>query len=182
MVRKGFTLVEIVIGLAIAAILLNFAMSAWESATQAARSSSARSALLAALTRARSTAAMWGADVGLCPSADGTRCDDSEEWHRGWVVFADRNDSNLFDAGDSVLIRGERAGDGVRIVTSRGRTYLEFQGTGGNEGSNATFTFCDRRGPARATSIVMGNAGTYREARPGADASRRACAAGPGPA
>lgn len=180
MPRKGVTLVELLVGLAIIAILLNLSVSGYDTAVQSARSSAARSTLFATLARARTTAAIWGADVGLCPSADGERCLDRDDWHLGWVAFADSNDSDTFDAGDSVLVREGAAGDGVRIVTSNGRKHLEFQPNGSNAGSNTTFTFCDRRGPAKATAIAMANVGTYREVKPSASAVTRACRAAGG--
>ena len=178
MKHRGITLVELAIALAVVAILLNLAVSTWSSAVQAARSSAARSALFATLARARTTAGIYGADVALCPSADGARCAGTDEWHVGWMAFVDRNDSNTFDAGDAVLVRHGAAGDGVRIVTSSGRKYLEFHANAGNAGSNATFTFCDRRGRTRATAIAMGNLGTYREVRAEPAAVARACRAG----
>jgi type IV fimbrial biogenesis protein FimT len=174
---RGYTLLELSIGVAIVAVLLNLAVASYESAVQSARTSAARSALVATLARARTTAAIWGADVAMCPSADGRQCLASDEWHRGWVAFADANDSDTFDPGDSVLVREGPAGDGVRLVTSSGRKYLEFQPNGSNAGSNTTFTFCDRRGRAKATAIAMANVGTYREVKPSASAVERACAA-----
>ena len=175
---RGITLVELMIGLAVVAILLNVAVSGYSSAVQAARSSAARSALFAALTRARTTAAVWGADVGLCPSVDGQRCVTTDEWHGGWVAFADNNDSDTLDPGDKVLVKQGAAGEGVRIVTSSGRTHLEFQSNGGNAGSNTTFTFCDQRGRAKASAIAMSNVGMYREAKPSSSAVARACTSG----
>ena len=174
---RGYTLLELSIGVAIVAVLLNVAVSGYESAVQAARTSATRSALFATLARARTTAAIWGADVAMCPSADGQRCLDRDDWHLGWIAFADSNDSDTFDAGDSVLMREGAAGEGVRVVTSGGRKYLEFQPNGGNAGSNTTFTFCDRRGRAKASAIAMANVGTYREVKPRPSALERACAA-----
>lgn len=172
---RGYTLLELSIGVAIVAVLLNIAVSTYESAVQAARTSATRSALFATLARARTTAAIWGADVAMCPSADGRSCLASDDWHLGWVAFADTNDSDTFDPADSVLMREGRAGDGVRVVTSGGRKYLEFQPNGSNAGSNTTFTFCDRRGRTKASAIAMANIGTYREVKPSSAAVERAC-------
>jgi type IV fimbrial biogenesis protein FimT len=54
-----------------------------------------------------------------------------------------------------------------------------FQPTGGNSGSNATFTLCDGRGAASATALVLSNGGRMRAGRPSAAAARR-CVAGGG--
>jgi type IV fimbrial biogenesis protein FimT len=176
MPRRGFTLVELLIAVAVVAILLNVAISGFGSVIQAARAAHARSALLAVLTTARTRAAYNEVDVGLCPSTNGASCDAVFHWERGWVAYADMNGSDRLDAGDVVLSRQLALGAGVQVVTSSGRRRLEFQPNGSNAGSNATFTICDRRGPAKATAIAMGNAGTYREVKPSADAVAIACA------
>jgi len=174
--RRGFTLVELLIALAVVAILLNVAISGFGSVIQASRAYHARAALLAVLTQARTRAAYDEVDVGLCPSASGERCENGFRWEGGWVAFADMNGSDRLDAGDVVLSRQLALGAGVRIATSSGRRHLEFQPNGTNAGSNATLTICDRRGPAKATAIAMGNAGTYREVKPSAAAIAVACA------
>lgn len=176
--RRGYTLVELLIGVAVLAILLNVAISGVGSVIQASRAYHARAARLAVLTQARPRAAYDEVDVGLCPSASGHRCDDVFQWQGGWIAYADMNGSDRFDAGDVVLTRQLPLGAGVRVATSGGRRHLEFQPNGTNAGSNATFTICDRRGPAKATAIAMGNAGTYREVKPSAAGLAVACARG----
>ena len=174
--RRGFTLVELLIAVAVVAILLNVAISGLGSVIQASRAWHARAALLAVLTTARTRAAYDEVDVGLCPSASGERCDDGFRWEGGWVAYADINGSDRLDAGDVVLTRQLALGAGVRVATSTGRRHLEFQPNGSNAGSNATFTICDRRGPAKATAIAMGNRGTYREVKPSPANVAVACA------
>jgi type IV fimbrial biogenesis protein FimT len=53
-----------------------------------------------------------------------------------------------------------------------------FQPNGGNAGSNATFTLCDGRGAARASTVVLANDGRLRRGRP-TPAAARACLAPP---
>ena len=53
----------------------------------------------------------------------------------------------------------DQSGGAISIDTAPGRG----QGNGGNAGSNATFTLCDGRGPAKARALIMGNAGTLRD-------------------
>ncbi len=55
---------------------------------------------------------------------------------------------------------------------------IQFQPNGSNAGSNATFTFCDRRGPRRALSLVMNNRGDMREQAASATAVAAACQLG----
>ena len=44
--------------------------------------------------------------------------------------------------------------------------------TGGNAGSNVTFTLCDRRGEAAAVTLVLANTGRLRAGTPKAAAAR----------
>ena len=93
---RGFTLVELVVVLAIVAILLRMA-SPGLSRGAAARALAAQSSeFMAALRFARAQALARGAAVTLCasapdaatPACQATR---SADWRHGWLVFADRD-------------------------------------------------------------------------------------------
>lgn len=174
-VARGWTVIELAIVLGVAGILLAVAIPGFSDANQAVRASEARMALLASLNQARTAAAIKDVDVGMCPSTDGHSCEDRFDWQGGWVVFADLDQDNARGPADAFILHRGKLGEGVRVVTSTGRRYLDFQPNGGNAGSNATFTLCDRRGPNRATAIAMGNAGSYRQVAPTAAATASAC-------
>jgi len=164
--NEGWSVIELAIVLGVAGVLLATAIPGFTGAHQAARASEARMALLASLNEARTAAALKDIDVGMCPSADGLSCEDRFDWQDGWVVFADMDQDNARGPADVMLLHRGKLGEGIRVVTSTGRRYLDFQPNGGNAGSNATFTLCDERGPSRATAIAMGNAGSYRQVAP----------------
>lgn len=172
--QTGFTLIELMIAVAIVAVLLGIALPAYSSAKAAAQTQTLRDALLAALTEARNAAALYENDTILCPSSDGERCDDSFEWQRGFIAAIDLNNNDVVDDADRRLLYRAEIVD-VRLLTSTGRRRIQFQPNGSNAGSNATFTFCDRRGPTRATSLVMNNRGDLREQKPSATAVAAAC-------
>lgn len=163
----GFTLIELLIGLAIAAILFGVALPAFSSGVAAARASDARSALLASLMTASHKGALTGTRAVLCPSTDGQTCVvGSPDWSQGWIVFLDRNANRERGADETLVHQQPALLDGVRLRSTTGRTRIVFQSNGGNAGSNVTFTLCDGRGPAKAQSLVMNNAGRLREAEP----------------
>ena len=171
----GWTLIELMIALAILGILAGFAVSSVSSFMQAARSSAAHTDLLASLTRARGAATTHERDVRVCPSADGATCADSYHWESGWIVYVDANNNNRKDASDPIIGSYPKLGDGVRLITSTGRRTIEFQPSGGNGGSNATFTICDRRGASKAKAFAMSNTGGLRAVSPSASALADAC-------
>ena len=86
--RRGFTLIEAVIAMAIAGILLGVAVPAWQDAMARSRASATRGELLATWTVAVGHAARTGTEVVLCPSA-GVECRNSFDWSEGWIAFAD---------------------------------------------------------------------------------------------
>jgi type IV fimbrial biogenesis protein FimT len=161
--QRGWTLIELVIAVTIAAILLGIAAPALSGSLEASRASGARADLLASLSAASSRAALTGARAVLCPSIDGENCSDDADWSFGWLVFIDRNGSREIE-GDERLLRSQPALPGrVRLRSTVGRTRIVFQGNGGNAGSNVTFTHCDGRGPSRARALIMSNTGGLRE-------------------
>ncbi|MCA1714959.1 MAG: GspH/FimT family pseudopilin [Gammaproteobacteria bacterium] len=170
---RGFTLIEAVIALAVASVLIGTAVPAWTGAIEATHAGTAKSALLASLTRSISHAAIAGTEVVLCPG-DASGCRDTPDWSAGWIAYADLNGDRVRDAAET-LLHAETALPGkVRLRTTSGRQRLVFQPNGGNAGSNVTFTLCDGRGADKAATLVLANDGRLRAGKP-ALAAAQAC-------
>jgi type IV fimbrial biogenesis protein FimT len=161
--QAGLTLIELLVTVAVAATLFGVAVPAFSGGLEAARANDARASLLASLMTASNHAAIAGVRGVLCPSQDGLACDVTPDWSRGWVVFLDSNANREVDGGERVLRVEPALAGRVRLRTTAGRTRIVFQGNGGNAGSNATFTLCDGRGPAKARALIMANAGGLRD-------------------
>ena len=161
--QRGFTLVELMIVLAVMACLFGVALPAFSGSLEAARSGSARSALLGSLMSASTRAAITGVHAVLCPSADAVQCDDGADWSHGWIAFLDSNASREAEGGERIVsVQGALTGK-VHLRSTVGRTRIVFQGNGGNAGSNVTFTLCDGRGPAKARALIISNTGGLRD-------------------
>lgn len=173
----GFTLPELLAGLAAVALLAAVAVPAYTSAQAAAHASRARTALAETLRDAVRHSALASSEAVLCPSSPAGGCAGSADWSSGWFAFLDRNGNRRPDPGERTVLQVAPLSGGVRLLSTAGRTRLVFQPSGGNAGSNVTFTLCDARGPAKATSIVLANDGRLRGATPSAEAAMR-CAAG----
>ncbi|TLY52098.1 MAG: prepilin-type N-terminal cleavage/methylation domain-containing protein [Gammaproteobacteria bacterium] len=174
--QSGLTLVETMFAVAIVAMLAGFASSSVSAAVQAAHSSSGLSSLIAALTRARSSAANLAVDVVLCPSRDGASCSAGDHWESGWIAFAATHSGSDRTSDEPILLRQQALAPKVHLVTSAGRTRIRFQPSGGNAGSNATFTLCDGRGSTKATAYAMANNGNLHSTTPDAAYVADACA------
>ena len=163
---RGFTLVELLVALAIVAVALTVAIPAFSHGREAARAISAEARLLASLQQALQRAAATGKRAVLCPSTDGRHCRSSPDWSLGWIAFLDE-DGNREPAPGQSLILAEAALPGdVRLRSTLGRTRLVFRGNGGNAGSNVTFTLCDGRGAAHARALILANDGRLRHGTP----------------
>jgi len=175
--HSGITIIELMFALAIVAILVGVASSSVSAAVNASRTNSGLSSLLASLIRVRSIAGNEGAEIVMCPSSDGRSCSDGYHWESGWIAFQPVSGGTEPSAGDPIVLGQERLPANVHLVTSSGRSRLHFQPSGGNLGSNATFTFCDGRGARAASAYAMSNAGNLHATEPDPKNVEEACAA-----
>lgn len=98
----GFTLVELMVTVALAAILAFVAVPNLSLFKRNAELTSATNALVAAISTARSEALKRNYNAVVLP-ADGTR------WESGWIVFVDTNLNNRFDAASETLLTTQGA-------------------------------------------------------------------------
>lgn len=87
---SGFTLVELVVTLAIMAILVLIALPSFSTTLANYRARSFATDLYVALIKTRSEAIKRNADVQISPAEDG--------WQSGWVITPADNDSNIIDS------------------------------------------------------------------------------------
>ena len=170
---RGFTLIEAVIVLAVGGILIGVAVPAWSGAVDSVHSASTQAALLESMTRSISHAAIAGSEVVLCPGDSGG-CRDTPDWTGGWIAYADIDGNRQRGANETLLQAEPALAGSVHLRSTAGRTRLVFQPNGGNAGSNVTFTLCDGRGAAQATSLVLANDGRLRAGKASA-ARAEAC-------
>lgn len=177
--EAGFTLVESLVCIGIASVLLCVAGPACADLVQRSRAAAARAALLASIAQSVRHAALTGSEVVLCPGdGAGAGCATSGDWSGGWIAYADIDGNRVRGAGETLVHAEPALARGVHLVTSTGRRRLVFQPTGGNAGSNATFTLCDGRGAGSAVSLVLSNGGRLRAGRATVAAAQRCAAAG----
>lgn len=162
---RGFTLIEAMIVLVVASILVGVAVPACGAAMESARATSTKADLLATLTRSITHAAMAGSEVVLCPG-DRRGCRNSTDWSQGWIAYADIDGDRQRDSNETLLQAEPPLGGKVHLRSTAGRTRVVFQPNGGNEGSNVTFTLCDGRGAAQASTLVLANDGRLRSGKP----------------
>lgn len=163
---RGLTLIELLMTLAIIATMIAAAAPAFGNLIHSTQAQTSRSALTTALNTARIFAASKTAHVVVCPSRDQQYCGHTTEWQHGWLIFIDADEDGLRDPAEELLGVGEAQPDGVAIVSTAGRTRVDYRPDGSAPGSNVTFTVCDRRRRDEATALVINNAGRVRSGKP----------------
>lgn len=155
----GFSAIELLVTLAVGALLLTLAVPAFQSLVLDARLVSAVNRVVHGMHVARQEALKSGADVVVCRSRTGRQCTDEGDWSSGLIVFInrDRDDPPRVDRGEAIL-QVERALPVQAILANR-RAFVFRPWT---RSVNGTLTFCDRRGTARARAVVVSYTGRPR--------------------
>ena len=107
---SGFTLLELLITLAVSAILIGLAMPSMQSLLGDSEMTSTSNEFVYSLQTARSEAIKRAGPVGLCPStapeADEPVCDGSD-YARGWIVFFDADGNGSRETTDQIVLQAE---------------------------------------------------------------------------
>lgn len=111
--NEGFTLFELLVTLAVAAVILTFGVPGFTSLVQNNRATTDTNDLVTALNLGRSEATRRGAPIEVCSSADGATCSGSTDWSSGWIVhrpggqvlqaWPARSDANVLTANVSSI-------------------------------------------------------------------------------
>ncbi len=164
----AFTLVEMLMAVAIMAILTGVAVPALGRIVDATRLTWVANDFLASMYLARSEAIKSKGRAGLCKSADGASCAASGGWEQGWIVFRDRNSNGVLDAGEPVVQRTPALPSGFRLTGNQNlANYISFAPTGRTRMVSGAFqagtlTLCKQATDSEARQIVINNAGRAR--------------------
>jgi type IV fimbrial biogenesis protein FimT len=158
----GFTLIELMICIAVAALLFTVSAPALGSFVHGETLRTSRNALVTSLNMARNTAITRHGHLVVCPSTDQRSCTGDNQWQHGWIVFEDKNGDSARNADEPVL-DAVQAQAGIAIVTSEAREHVTYHSDGSSPGTNLTFTFCDGRGAKTAATVIVGNSGRPRQ-------------------
>lgn len=120
--HSGFTLVELMVTIAIATILLVIAVPSFQTVINANRLASAANELVASIQVARLQAVRFDKRVELCLSTNAntsspTCAADNSTTATGWIVFTDNDQDGTYSSGDD-LLRVGTVNSAVQILGS----------------------------------------------------------------
>jgi type IV fimbrial biogenesis protein FimT len=192
----GFTLMELMVTLAIAGVLIGMAVPSMREFMRNGRLATASNDLLHSLSLARTEAIKRQTGrVTVCASADPNAADTalacSYGTMSGWIVFVDANSDGQFDnGGDTVLSRGA-ASDKVTVKSDKDGIIC-FNQTGfqpidcGGQTPTEHVVICDSRGntavgaDSTARTVLITRTGRARVSRLYADVGAALAAMGEG--
>ena len=104
--QSGFTLVELMIAVAVATLLLMVASPSVQQSINNSRLSTASAELTGAIQVARAEAIRRNRRVTLCRSADGSSCDAATGDWTGWMVFVDLDANGVRGTNEAIIKTG----------------------------------------------------------------------------
>lgn len=119
---SGFTLTELMVVVAILAVLLAIGLPSFNDTFQRNRVATMSNEVIGALSLARSEAIRTTRGGGMCPTTNGTACAGTS-WNGGWLVWANQGTvDTTFDTGDLMTRRIDARPAMTMTVVATGTT------------------------------------------------------------
>ena len=176
--ESGFTLIEMMVAIALSALLLSLAVPALGTFTSNARQTGAINDFVASMHIARSTAVTTNTRVTVCASSGGADCE-AVSWDQGWIVFVDPNSDQTVDVDETIVSTGTGA-DGLSMQSAEFGSFVMYRPNGrvmnaSINGNSGQFTVCDGRGVDHAKVMIIDLSGRPRQSPYMADGSSPSC-------
>ena len=152
--QLGFTLIELMVTVSIAAILMMIAIPSLGTYRRNAELTSVTNTLVASINTARGEALKRGLSSMVVPTNNGA------DWTTGWVVFVDTDSSRNYDVAKDTLVFTEPAAESYIAISATGTagaaaSQIIFDSSGypkSAAGASGNFTFVVQRNDGSADS------------------------------
>ena len=173
--QAGFTLIELMVTVAIAAVLMMVAVPSLNTYRRNAELTSITNTLVASINTARGEALKRGLSAMVVPVNNGS------VWEAGWTVFVDTDSSRDYDATKDTLVFTQSAPESYIAIAANNAantaaSQIRFDASGfpqGPLGTAGNLTFVVRRTDGSASTdwserrvIVISRTGRTRVCKP----------------
>ena len=160
--RRGFTIIELMIVLAIAAVLIATGIPAMQDWMLNSKRTAALNDFLGGMLAARSGAVTRNARVAACPAKDPTDadpvCSGEKDWATGWIIFADPDNDHDRAADEELIAVGAALPNRTLIGNVEYYTYRangRLENDGDPEADDGWYLLCDSRGDAGGRFVTI---------------------------
>ena len=164
---QGFTLLELLVTVAVATILMSIAIPSYRQYVISSQRADASTSLFASLQRARSEAITRNSSIILCQrnyySTGAASCDAEADgtWEEGWILMT--SDGSFSAAGEpdasaQVLLISDPVGGNISVTTTMAVPGYVMFNNAGRPDETASFTIC-ATGTTVGRQIEMGLSG-----------------------
>jgi type IV fimbrial biogenesis protein FimT len=158
--EHGFTLVELLVTLAVAMILLTFGVPSTRDFIMNARLSTYANEFVTGIQLTRGTAIKQQRNARICVSttwnSNPPTCTGGTDWSDGWVAWVDQNRDGVLDSAE--VLRVMEPLNGNSLFTSTANTAFTYDSTG-MVSAGDTLTLCDTRNDEQGRIINITPAG-----------------------
>jgi type IV fimbrial biogenesis protein FimT len=162
--NSGFTLLELLITVALISIVTAIAVPSMTSFTQNDRLTTNINTLVGHLAYARSEAVKRSQQVSICISSDSATCTGAN-FDEGWIVYIDADNNGSFTedtASGEVILRAQQqleGGNTLTPTTFADQVTYDYRGFATSTGS---FLLCDGRIGPHGKTITISPTGRVR--------------------
>ena len=158
MKNKGFSIIELMITIALAGTLLAIGVPSFATTINNNRMTAAINEFVGAITIARMEAITRRADIVMCKAnASLNNCVTTGDWSNGWIIFVDDDGAGDYDSADDEILQVHEALHTNLSMVGQATVanLISIDSRGFARGSAGNFTLCDTRGASDAKGVTI---------------------------
>ena len=157
----GFTLLELMVILAVASILLSVGVPSFRGVVMDNRMVGSANQFVTAVNMARNSAVRFQRNATVCSSTDWDQalptCNGTADWSTGWIVWVDKDRDGATDANEIIAVH-EPLHDSITFTATANDSF-SYDSRGFGLTAADTVSLCDSRSGENGRVIRVNNVG-----------------------
>ncbi len=160
--KKGFSLIELMIVLSIISILSTLSIYGVKQLIEERQLSNAIASLASSLRIAQSNSRSSGFRTIVCPSENSLFCDPASNWSNGWITYSDIDESHTLNDHEPIIAVKRNSVDDIKLrFSAPGDPQKIIFYRNGRMWPNGSFVICHTK-RQEGVRIIMTQSGRIR--------------------